>query len=79
MNFTIKDFFNKRDQIRRKLRIWSHLPKKHLMEDFFFCVQIIIKTSRKKESVARAVVAQKFDKLQQRCSVEKYYFVNLKQ
>ena len=27
MKFSIKDFFSKCDQIRRKLRIWSHLLK----------------------------------------------------
>ena len=37
MKFSIKDFFSKCDQIRRKLRIWSHLPKKFLMENFIFC------------------------------------------
>ena len=31
------DFFSKCDQIRRKLRIWSHLLKKSLMKNFFFC------------------------------------------
>ena len=36
-NFFIKDFFNKCDQIRSKLPIWSHLPKKSLMENFIFC------------------------------------------
>ena len=35
--FYIKDFFSKCDQIRRKLRIWSHLLKKSLMENFIFC------------------------------------------
>ena len=35
--FSIKDFFSKCDQIRRKLWIWSHLLKKSLMENFFFC------------------------------------------
>ena len=34
MKFFIKDFFNKSDQIRKKLRIWSHLLKKYLMENF---------------------------------------------
>ena len=34
---SIKDFFSKCDQIRRKLRIWSHLLKKSLMENFIFC------------------------------------------
>ena len=37
MKFSIKDFFSKCDQIRRKLRIWSHLRKKSLMENFIFC------------------------------------------
>ena len=36
-NFFIEDFFNKCDQIRSKLPIWSHLPKKSLMENFIFC------------------------------------------
>ena len=37
MKFSIKDFFRKRDQIRSFLRIWSHLLKKSLMENFIFC------------------------------------------
>ena len=37
MKFSNKDFFSKCDQIRRKLRIWSHLLKKSLMENFIFC------------------------------------------
>ena len=37
MKFSIKDFFSKCDQIRRKLRIWSHLLEKFLMENFIFC------------------------------------------
>ena len=36
MKFFIKDFFCKCDQIRRKLRIWSNLLKKSLMENFIF-------------------------------------------
>ena len=35
--FSIKNFFCKCDQVRRKLRIWSHLLKKSLMENFIFC------------------------------------------
>ena len=42
MMFTIKDFFSKCDQIRRKLRICSHLLKKSLMENFIF-VQLFSK------------------------------------
>ena len=37
MKFSIKDFFSKCDQIRRKLRIWSHLLRESLMENFIFC------------------------------------------
>ena len=37
MKFSIKDFFSKCDQIRSFLRIWSHLLKKSLMENFTFC------------------------------------------
>ena len=42
MKFSITDFFSKSDQIRRKLRIWSHLRKKFLMENFIFCVVITL-------------------------------------
>ena len=38
--FSIKDFFSKCDKIRWKLRIWSHLLKKSLMENFIFCAVI---------------------------------------
>ena len=38
MEFSIKDFFSKCDQLRRKLQIWSQLLKKSLMENFIFCV-----------------------------------------
>ena len=37
MKFSITDFFSKCDQIRRKLRIWSHLLKKSITENFIFC------------------------------------------
>ena len=36
IKFFIWDFFSKSDQIRRKLRIWSHLLKKFLTEKFIF-------------------------------------------
>ena len=35
--FSMKNFFSKCDQIRRKLRIWSHLLKKSLVTNFIFC------------------------------------------
>ena len=37
MKFSVKDLFSNCDQISRKLRIWSHLMKKSLMENFIFC------------------------------------------
>ena len=37
MKFSIKYFSSKCDQIRRKLRIWSHLLKKSLMQNLIFC------------------------------------------
>ena len=37
MKFSIKDFFRKCDYIHRKLRTWSHVLKKSLMENFIFC------------------------------------------
>ena len=38
LKFSIKDFFSKCDQIRTFQRIWSHLLKKFLKENFAFCV-----------------------------------------
>ena len=37
MKLSIKDFSSKRDQIRRELRIRSHLLEKSLIENFIFC------------------------------------------
>ena len=45
--FSIKDFFNKFDQMRRLLRIWSHLLKKSLMENFIFCAVCLSKMIRR--------------------------------
>ena len=36
----MRDFFSKCDQIHRKLRIWLHLLKKSLIENFIFCAVI---------------------------------------
>ena len=44
MKFSIKDFFSKLNQIRRKLRILSHILKKSLMENFIFWAVIRTKT-----------------------------------
>ena len=42
MKFSIKDFFSKCDQIDMNLRIWSHLLKKSLLENFIFCAVNVI-------------------------------------
>ena len=49
MKFSIKYFFSKCDQIRRLLRIWSHLLKKYLMESFIFCVALKGKLSSREK------------------------------
>ena len=36
MKYSIKDLFSNIDQILSFLRIWSHLLKKSLMENFIF-------------------------------------------
>ena len=51
---SIKDFFSKCGQIRSFLRIWSHILKKSLMENFIFCaVPLTVPTSLKENSPAR--------------------------
>ena len=42
MKFCIKDFSSKYDQIRGKLRIWSHLLENSPMENFIFCAVLAI-------------------------------------
>ena len=46
MKFSINNFFSKCDQIRRKLRIWSHLLKKSFMENFIFYAVLLVKFVR---------------------------------
>ena len=41
MKFSVKDFFSKCGQNRRKLRICSYLLKKSLTENIIFCVVIL--------------------------------------
>ena len=38
IKFSLNNFFSKCDEIRKKLRIWSHSLKKSLMENLIFCV-----------------------------------------
>ena len=42
MKFSIKGFVSKYDQIPSFLRIWSHLPKRSVMENFIFCAVIVV-------------------------------------
>ena len=51
MNFSIKDFFSKSDQIRSFLRIWSHLLSKSLMENFIFCAVCCLNQGRFTEDI----------------------------
>ena len=44
MKFTVMDFFSKCNEIRRKLRIWSHLVRKFSRENFIFLVMRQMKT-----------------------------------
>ena len=41
MKFPIKDFFSKCEQICRIFRIWSHLLKKSLNENFISCEEYV--------------------------------------
>ena len=45
IKFFIKDFFSKCDQIRSFLRIWSHILKKSLIENFIFCLVLVVSTT----------------------------------
>ena len=44
MKFSIKDFFSKCDKIRRKLRNWSLLLKKSLIENLIFWAVFSVST-----------------------------------
>ena len=37
VKFSTKDLFSKCNEIRSFLRIWPHLLKKYLVENFIFC------------------------------------------
>ena len=41
LKFSIKDFFIRCDQIHNIRRIWSHLLKKSLLENFIFCAVLV--------------------------------------
>ena len=48
MKFPLKHFSGKCDRIRRKLRIWSHLLEKSLMENFIFRIVRVLNSPLKK-------------------------------
>ena len=56
--FSIKDFFSKCDQIRRKMRIWSYLLKKSLREKSIFCAVL---TTNYKDITLTPVAAKIYD------------------
>ena len=58
---SIEHFFSKCDQIRSFLRIWSHLPKKFLMENFMFCAM----SQRRIQSPVKHLKAYLFGHLDQ--------------
>ena len=53
MKISIKDFFSKCDQIRSFLRIWSHLLKKSLIENFIFLLDFLTVKPQRKEKLSR--------------------------
>ena len=70
MKFSIKDFFNKCDQIHSFLRIWLHLMKKSLMENFIFCA-VYMWTKQKqaldvfhKKGILKKAILNTSDKIQ---------------
>ena len=62
MKFSIKDFLSKCDQIRSFLRIWSHLLKKSLMENFFFFCNCLNQNDSCSEFLRILVTAVNFTK-----------------
>ena len=58
LKFSIKDFFSKCDQIRSFQRIWPHLLKKSLMENFDFCaVSCVLGIGAEMENIPDLLVA----------------------
>ena len=58
MKFSIKDFFCKCDQICSFLRIWLHLLKKFLMENFIFCAVFEVNKKTQALKVRKALTAK---------------------
>ena len=60
MKLSIKDFFSKCDQNHSFLRIWSHLVKKSLTENFIFRAVVIMKYLRIDFSYELLRIAKKY-------------------
>ena len=56
MRFSIKDFFSKCEEIRRKLRIWSHLLKKSLIENLIFCAVSCSRLANNENSMNQRII-----------------------
>ena len=56
MKFSNEDSFSKCDLICSFLRIWTHLLKKSLMENFIFCA---VKGARKKQIAIKILFLKK--------------------
>ena len=61
INFSIKNSFSKCDQIRRKLRIWSHLLKKSLIESLIFYCSDLFKHYKSSLFLVKVNVLQVVD------------------
>ena len=57
IKFSIKDFFSKCEQIRRKFRVWSYILEKSLMENFSFsAVNLTIARKSLKSDISQQIL-----------------------
>ena len=78
MEFSIKDFFSKCDQIRRKLRIWSNLLKKSLMENFIFStVKHFSRGDIHNDAMAFSTVPRIAFKIPPPCWIKGFFFLEV--
>ena len=64
MKFSIKDCFSKRDQILRKLRIWSYLMKKSFMENLRYEIVLLSVVKSYKTLISERVTDGHFSDFQ---------------
>ena len=75
LKISIKDFFGKCDQIRKKLRICSHLLKKSLMESFIFCaVQWSTASCKIQESRIKMTSLRRTHTMREKCSYSEFFW-----